>query len=243
MPAMPRFGKVMPSHGDVPFFDSKDRSMWGIHLRNACLAVLVMLVSAAPAWSAEAKTEGKTGTKTDAKTGHAKKTGEEGPITSKPHEVDLAVWSLIVFIVFVVVLKKLAWAPLSKALDQRQSKIEGDLQGAEEARVKAERMLVEHQQKLDAVQDEVREIIAEARRDAETTKQDIIETAQKEAEAMQSRAVGEIERARDAALKDLFDQVTTQVTQATETVVGRSLTGEDHSRLIDEALREISAKN
>ena len=219
--------------------------MWGIRLRNACLAVLVMLVAAAPAWSAEAKTPAKTDAKTDAKTGHEKKSGEEppGPITSKPGEVDLAVWSLIVFIVFVVVLKKLAWAPLSKALDERQSRIESDLQGAEEARVKAEQMLVEHQQKLDAVQDEVREIIAEARRDAETTKQDIIETAQKEAETMQNRAVGEIERARDAALKDLFDQVTTQVTQATETVVGRSLTGEDHSRLIDEALREISAKN
>lgn len=204
--------------------------MLGTRSRILSFCLLAVLIGAAPALGAAAKTGAKTGK-------------QEGPITAKPHEVDLALWSLVVFIVFVIALKKLAWTPLSTALDERQNRIEGDLKAAEEARVKAEQMLTEHQQKLDAVQDEVREIIAEARRDAETTKQDIIETAQNEAEAMQNRAVGEIERARDAALKDLFDQVTTQVTQATETVVGRSLTGDDHSRLIDEALREISAKN
>lgn len=211
--------------------------MWSARFRQRLLGVVAVLLVAAPLMAADAPKKEGEGKKAD----HAEK--QEGPITAKPHEVDLAVWSLIVFIVFVFAIRKLAWTPLSKALDERESKIRGDLAAAEEARLKSEQMLAEHQKKLDAVQDEVREIIAEARRDADHTKQEIIETAQKEAEASQKRAVAEIERARDAALKDLFDQVATQVTQATEHVVGRSLTGDDHNRLIDEALRQISANN
>lgn len=153
---------------------------------------------------------------------------------------DLALWSLIVFIVFATVLWKFAWGPLSKALDDREAKIAGDIADAENARKKAEAMLAEHQRKLEAVQDEVREIIAEARRDAEHTKNEIVETARKEAEAAKTRSVAEIERARDAALKELFDTMSTQVAEATEHVLGRSLSGEDQDRLIQEALSQFS---
>src|SRR5436309_7104191 len=49
---------------------------------------------------------------------------------------------------------------------------------------------------LPIFQDEVREILAEARCDAEHTKNDIIATAQKEADATRQRAIADIERAR-----------------------------------------------
>ena len=61
------------------------------------------------------------------------------------------------------------------------------------------------------------------------------------AEATRDRARGEIERARDQALKDLFDQVSTQVTAATEHVLGRSLDAADQQRLIAEALADVTA--
>src|SRR5262249_25882811 len=94
---------------------------------------------------------------------------EPGPIT---FEADLAVWSLITFIVFLFVLKKFAWGPLIQGLDKREAGVLDNIAGAEAARIKAEKMLAEHASKLEKVQDEVREIIAEARRDAEHTKND-----------------------------------------------------------------------
>ena len=92
-----------------------------------------------------------------------------------------------------------------------------------------------------AEQEEVKEILAEARRDAEHTKNEIMAAAQSEAEATRDRALGDIERARDQALKDLFDQVSTQVTAATEHVLGRSLDAADQQRLIAEALADVTA--
>jgi F-type H+-transporting ATPase subunit b len=140
----------------------------------------------------------------------------------------------------VFVLKKYAWGPLIAGLNKREQQVRQDLADAETARKKAEQMLADHERKLAGVQDEVREIIAEARRDADHTKQDIIATAQKEADASKNRAISEINRAKEAALKELFDTMAAQVADATEYVLGRSVTDQDQNRLINEALSQFS---
>lgn len=183
-----------------------------------------------PLWAAEEK-HAEAGH--DAAAGHA---APSGPMTATEQDVDLAIWSLITFVVFLVVMKKFAWGPLIAGLDKREAGVLDNIAGAEAARLKAEKMLAEHAAKLEKVQDEVREILAEARRDAEHTKNDIIATSQKEAEANRLRAVQEIERARDQAVNDLFGHMARAVNEATEQVIGRALTGADNDRLIEEAL-------
>jgi F-type H+-transporting ATPase subunit b len=173
----------------------------------------------------------------EADAGHG---GEEHP-TGPPlsYKGDLALWSGVTFVIFLFVLGAMAWKPLIAGLDQREARIRHDIMSAESARVKAEQMLADHEQRLNRVQDEVREIIAEARRDADHTKQEIIAEAQKEAEATKRRAITEIQQARDTALKDLFDTMSSQVANATEHVLSRALTDGDQSRLIDEALAQF----
>src|SRR5262245_50824032 len=58
---------------------------------------------------------------------------QKGPITSDLRDVDLAVWSLITFVVFVVVLKKLAWGPLIEGLEKRESGVLQNIADAESA--------------------------------------------------------------------------------------------------------------
>jgi F-type H+-transporting ATPase subunit b len=163
-------------------------------------------------------------------------------MTLTKQETDLAVWSAITFLVFLVVLKRFAWGPLIEGLDRREGSILDNIASAEASRIKAERMLAEHAAKLEKVQDEVREILAEAKRDAEHTKTEIMATAQKEAEATRQRAVHDIERARDQALDELFNQVGRVVYQATEQVLGRSVTTADNDRLIEEALSSFAQR-
>lgn len=201
--------------------------------RMLCGAIAVGLVLAAVPAVAVAADPG----------GHAAAEGEpEAHPQGAPLEfqADLALWSLVVFLVFVGVLWKFAWGPLAEGLDRRETRIRRDLEDAEAARLKAEKLLAEHAEKLEKVQDEVNEIIAEARRDAERTRDDILSAARAEAEATRKRAIEDINRARDQAIKDLFDRVIDQVTLATEKVLGRSLTPEDHKRLVRESLEEVA---
>jgi F-type H+-transporting ATPase subunit b len=172
--------------------------------------------------------------------------GKTAAESEEPHKgvpldfkADLAMWSGITFVIFIFLLGRFAWKPLIAALDKRESRIRDDITAAQEARIEAERMLAEHAKTMAKVQDEVRALLAEGRRDAEHAKQEIVGEAQKEAEAAKQRALHEIGRARDAALKDLFDVMATEVAHATEHVLGRSLTGADQDRLIDEALAQF----
>lgn len=155
---------------------------------------------------------------------------------------DLALFSLVTFVVYVVVLRVGAWGPLRTGLNERERHIRQDIADAEANRIKSEVMIAEREAKLATVQDEVRELLAEARRDAERTKQDIITTAQNESEAMKHRAIAEIERSRDQALAELFDFVSNNVVGATERVIGRSLNQGDHDRLVGQALSEMNIR-
>jgi F-type H+-transporting ATPase subunit b len=131
---------------------------------------------------------------------------------------------------------------LKAGLTERERKIRQDIADAEANRMKSEQMVKEREAKLAAVHDEVRELIAEARRDSERVKQDILSTAQKEADATRQRAIADIERSRDQALGELFDFVTNNVVGATERVIGRSLSEGDHERLVTQALSEMNVR-
>ncbi|MBI1347882.1 F0F1 ATP synthase subunit B [bacterium] len=155
---------------------------------------------------------------------------------------DLTLWSLVTFLLFVMVLSKFAWTPLSTALSQREASIRKEISDAETNRLKSESLLREYEVKLAQTQDEVKSLIAEAKRDAETVKQDIISSAQREAETLRNRAVADIAQAKDVALNDLFDFVSQNVVQATEKVLQRSLTGDDQERLVRDALGQLDVR-
>lgn len=155
---------------------------------------------------------------------------------------DMAIYSLAIFLLLLFVLTKFAWGPIVESIDAREESIRKTIEDANLARQRAEELLAEHAKKLDSVQDEVREIIAEARRDADHTKNDIVSKAHAEAEIERNRAIEEIRRAKDQSLKEIFDTAADQVANATENVIGRTLSEDDRNRLVDESLSQFAGQ-
>ena len=102
---------------------------------------------------------------------------------------DLAIFTLIIFLLLFTGLKFLAWPKITAALDQRAAVIQQGFADAESARQQAMVLLKEHQGRMEAIEDDVKAIIAEARRDAERTKADIVASAESEAETIKDRAL------------------------------------------------------
>lgn len=177
-----------------------------------------------------------------ADSGAAAEHSEGGHPTGVPMNLtgDLALWSFIVFLLFLMVLGKFAWKPLIEGLDKREAGIRSAIAEAEENRRKAEAMLADYQRKLREAEQHVQSMIAEARRDAERTSQDLIAGAQREVDLLRQRTKDEIRQARDAALADVFSQLNTQVVLAAEHVLGRALQDADQERLVSEALASIA---
>ena len=153
---------------------------------------------------------------------------------------DLALWSFIVFLLFLAVMGKFAWKPMIEGLDKREAGIRNAIAEAEENRRKAEALLADYQNKLKSAENTVAAMVAEARRDAERTSQDLIANAQREVDAIRVRAKDEIRQAQDTALAEVFSQVNAPVILATEHVLGRALTDSDQERLVGEALSQLT---
>ncbi|MFA6186978.1 MAG: ATP synthase F0 subunit B [Phycisphaerae bacterium] len=146
-----------------------------------------------------------------------------------------AIWAVIAFLVLLIVLGKVAWKPLLKALQKREDTIKEQLAAAENARLKAEKMLDEYKKR------EI-ELIEKVTIRAYQIEKDSIEKAGKEATIMKEHAISEINAAKDAACQQLWQHVGDMVLALGQEVIGRSITTDDNSRLISEATEKLRSE-
>ena len=142
----------------------------------------------------------------------------------------LMIWTIVCFLIALFVLKRYAFGPIQKLIDERRERIRRALDEADEARVEARKLLEEH-----------RKLIGEARGEAE----DIRTVARHEAEAQLRRVKDEAEADRqiEAETRRALEAIRAEVAElsliAAEKVTRRSLDDKDQRRLIDEAIGEL----
>lgn len=170
--------------------------------------------------------------------GAAESHAAPSPLSVDP---DLAIWTAVVFVLLVVVLRAFAWKPISEGLQRREENIAKNIAAAEQANEEARRLLAQYEQKLAAAGDEVRAILEEARRDAEHTQQEILAKARADAQAELDRARREIDQATQAAIKELSEHFADQVLAIAAKIVRKELQAQDHEALIGAAVDQLPA--
>lgn len=155
-------------------------------------------------------------------------------------DVGNAFWTLIIFVLVVVVLGKFAWGPLLGALQQREQFIRDALADAKRDREAAEARLAEYTEKLHEARAEASKIVDEGRRDAAVVKGRIEGEAREEAERTIERAKREIELAKSAAIKELYGKTAEMATEIATRVVRREISAADHQKLISEAIDSLA---
>jgi F-type H+-transporting ATPase subunit b len=152
---------------------------------------------------------------------------------------DLGLWSLVVFLALLLILKKYAWGPILEGLQRREENIRSALAEAHRAQEDARRIRADLQGQLDRAGDRVREIMDGARRDAQHVADDLVAKARGEIQAERDRLRREIDMARDQALQDLWNQSARLATMISTKAIRRHLSEDDHRRLVDDALAEL----
>ena len=152
---------------------------------------------------------------------------------------DMAVYTLIVFILMIIALRFAAWNPIKKALEEREQGIIDHITDARRSAEKAERLLEEYEAKIAASAQEANEIVAEGRRDAEATKDRIVKEAQEAATAERDRALNDIEIAKNAALQEVAEKSADIAVALAGKIVNKELNASDHQALIKETLDNI----
>jgi len=150
-----------------------------------------------------------------------------------------ALWTIIAFVVLLVVLWKWAWKPILAALNARQEHIEKQISDAEQTRKEADHVLAEYRTKLKNADSEGKGIIASHVNRAEQEAKEIIAGAKEKTESIRLKAEADIERARNEARAELFDQAGEMVLRLGQEILGRAISDEDNQKLIDEAVARL----
>ena len=157
-----------------------------------------------------------------------------------PHWEELLVGALAFAVLFFFIWK---WVlpRISKLLEERRDKIQGDLERAEQTRTQAERELAEYREQLAKARLESNGIIEEARTTAERLRAEIQARAEREAAATVAKAQDEIRAERDRVFQELRGEIGEIAVELAGRVVGASLDATAHQRLIDEYIDQVSS--
>lgn len=156
----------------------------------------------------------------------------------QPDYVTMGV-TLVVFLLLLGVLYAAAWKPILKGLAAREGAILAARDEAIRTKKEAEDLRTKLNAELAAASDRIRAMMDEARRDADALKASEKAVGVKDAEVERERAKREIETAKEQALQEIQQTAVQLAALMSSKAVGRSMTDDDHRRLVAESLSEL----
>jgi F-type H+-transporting ATPase subunit b len=148
--------------------------------------------------------------------------------------------AIVVFVIFLFIAMKFVWPHILNGLDQREQKLRGDLDAAEEARQQAKSALDEYEQALSKARSEATEMIAKAKQDAKAAAEELRSNNTKELANLKLAAAADIESAKQAAIGELHAEASTLAVAIAGKILGREISASDQQSLVDESLSELS---
>jgi len=153
----------------------------------------------------------------------------------------LFIWTIITFLVLLLLLAKFAWKPLLAALEARRETIRKSLDDAQQAKVELEKLHQESAQILRQARIDAATIVSQSRTDAQSLREELNKKAQTEADSIVKNAQKAIQIETQAALSQIRREVGDLSISIASKLLERNVSKADNSRLIDETLRQIEA--
>jgi F-type H+-transporting ATPase subunit b len=147
---------------------------------------------------------------------------------------------IISFAIVCVVLHRFAYKPVLQMLELRRQQIAAGLANAEKIRQELARIDLDRRAVLEKANAEGTALIDEARAAAARVESDEVRKAIAAGEQILRRAHESAERDHARMLAELKRELGHLVVETTAAVTGKVLTADDHRRLTEETLRQVS---
>lgn len=145
------------------------------------------------------------------------------------------------FILLFLILRKYTFGPVYNILQQRQESIRNNLDEAQARRDEMVRLQREYEERLAKIEDEARDKIQAAVRDAQAARDEILARAHAESEAIVQRGQEEVTRERERAMLEMRNQIAELAVTAAGRVIKQSLNTQSHAALIEDVINGIGA--
>ncbi len=146
---------------------------------------------------------------------------------------------ILAFLLFILILRKLAFKPLLKVIDERRDKIESDFKKAEDLAKEAEESKKRYETQLAEIEAQAREKMQESIDEGKRIATEIQTKAREDAEGLLDRAKKNAEIELANARKQLRKDVVELTLAATEKVLREQVDKAAHTRHIDKFIDEV----
>ena len=159
-----------------------------------------------------------------------------GPFTINP---GLIIWTLVVFGTLLVLLWWLLYPTIVKSVEERERRIQKQLEDAEKANTEAQRLLEEHKKQIAAARNEAQDILAKAKTVSQKERETLLAKAREEYDALLSRARKDIEAEKDKAILALRREAVELSIAAASRVIEANLDTDANRKLVTEFLESL----
>jgi F-type H+-transporting ATPase subunit b len=135
----------------------------------------------------------------------------------------LIIWTLVVFLIVFLLMKKFAWKPILSSLKERETTISDSIAAAERVKAEMTQLKNENEAMLAKAREERTQMLKEAR----DTKDRIINEAKEQAKIEANKIIldaqAAIQQQKMAAITDVKNQVGNLVIEVSRKVIGQQL--------------------
>jgi F-type H+-transporting ATPase subunit b len=159
-----------------------------------------------------------------------------GPFSINP---GLIIWTLVVFAILLVLLWRFAFPSIVKSVEERERRIQKQLEDAEKANAEAQRLLEEHKKQIAAARNEAQDILGKAKTVSQKEREALLTKAREEYDALLSRARKDIDAEKEKAIVALRREAVELSIAAASRVIEANLDNDANRRLVSEFLESI----
>jgi len=166
---------------------------------------------------------------------------QEGEFTPFSINTGLIFWTVVVFATLLTLLWRFGWPALLKTVEDRERRIQQQLEDAERARAEAARLLEEHKRTIAGAKAEAQEIVARAKAVADKEREALLARARQEYEQLLERARHEIDAEKEKAIVALRREAVDLSIAAASKLLEAQLDSETNRKLVIEYLAQLEA--
>ena len=156
-------------------------------------------------------------------------------------ELGTYVWSLVIFLTVLFVLKKYAWNPLLDFLEEREKDIAESLEMAESAKTNLEKIKDESEKILNKAKKEGITIVSDSKLRAEESANKILDDAKAKSNEFLDDAKSKIEIEKKRAIKEIKEEVVDLSLELATKVLQRNVKDDDNNKFIKSSLEAVKA--
>lgn len=158
-------------------------------------------------------------------------------------DIGLMFWTVVTFLAMVFILKKIAWGPLLKIIDERESKMKAEMEAAQKNREQMEQLKSEYERQLSEIENRAKALLAEAEHKGLQTRESILKEAEAEARKLAERTRQQLESEKERLIHELRTEVGQLSILAAEKLLQQSIDKKVQDKFVQDFIKNLQLKS